>query len=197
MATLGAMISTADFERMVHTALSGLLAASGFRLGDASPYRVRYDCDATFVDVDYDASRSRELTIWLGDAARGNEPPLELPDALRATSCGAEAIEQIARSQTEDAAVLAQILTGARDLLAEFGAPFLRGDASAFTTARRVRSQRARTHTAELRDRGVYEAADTAWVDKDYGRVHDLLDPIRDSLDESHTRRLEFAEKRL
>lgn len=197
MATPDTMISTSDFERMVHRSLGELLLANGYQLGDASPYRVRYERDAAFIDVEYDASRSRELTIWLGEAGGTNEPPLELPDVLRATPCGEDAIEQIARSQTGDAAFLERLLGDTRGLLVECGEPFLRGDASAFVAARRIRSQRARAYTAELRNRGVFDAADAAWQDKHYGRVHDLLNPIRDSLDEPHRRRLEFAEKRL
>lgn len=66
-----------------------------------------------------------------------------------------------------------------------------------FAAARRLRSERAAQYTAELRNSAILEAADVAWKKKDDGRVHDLLNPIRDSLDESHRRRLTFAEKRL
>jgi hypothetical protein len=63
--------------------------------------------------------------------------------------------------------------------------------------ARTLRSERAAYYTAQLGSRGLLDEADAAWDEKDYGRVHDLLNPIRDSLGESHRRRLKFAEKRL
>jgi hypothetical protein len=191
------MISMADFEQMVKSSVGELLTAEGFRRGEGLPFRIRYERGALFVDIEYETSRSRELTIWLGDADRNGEPPLTLPDALRATGCGAEAIERIARSQTGDPAFLERLLNDARELLSRFGQPFLRGDDSAFARAREIRSERARAYTAELQTRPVLEAADSAWQAKDYGRVHDLLNPMRDSLDESHRRRLRFAEKRL
>ncbi len=197
MAAAESMISSADFEQMVESSVGELLAAEGFRRGEALPFHIRYERDALFVDIEYEASRSRELTIWLGDADRNGEPPLTLPDALLATDCDAQAIERIARSQSGDPAFLERLLNDARDLLAEFAQPFLHGDGSAFARARAIRSDRARAYTEELQNRPVLEAAVTAWEAKDYGRVHDLLNPIRDSLDEAHRRRLRLAEKRL
>lgn len=197
MGAAESMISSADFEQMVESSVGKLLTAEGFRRVDELPFRIRYERGALFVDVEYETSRSRELTIWLADADRNGEPPLTLSDALRATDCDAEAIERVARSQTGDAAFLGRLLFDARDLLFTFGQPFLNGDESAFARARQIRSDRARSYTAGLRHRPVLEAADAAWQAKDYGRVHDLLNPIRDSLDESHRRRLTFAEKRL
>jgi hypothetical protein len=191
------MISAPEFEQMVETSVGEMLTAEGFRRGEDSPFRVRYERGTLFVEVEYEATRSRELTIWLGDADRIGEPPLTLNDVLRATDCDAEAIERIARSQTGDATFLRRLLCDARDLLSRFGQPFVHGDESAFARARSIRSERARAYTTELQHRPVLEAADTAWQAKDYGRVHDLLNPIRDSLDESQKRRLEFAEKRL
>jgi hypothetical protein len=138
-----------------------------------------------------------ELTIWLGGAGQNDEPPLALPDVLRATQCEIDAIDRIARSQTGDATALERLLNDARDLMSVCAQAFLRGDPSAFASARGIRSERARAYTAELRNRGVLEAADAAWQNKDYGRVHDLLNPLRDSLDEHHLRRLNFAEQRL
>jgi len=85
----------------------------------------------------------------------------------------------------------------AAQLLSGCGRPFLRGDPSAFARARALRSERARAYTGELQLRGVLEAARAAWEERDYGRVHDLLNPLRDSLDEVHRRRLAFAQKRL
>lgn len=191
------MISAAEFEQMVEASVGDLLTADGFRRGENAPFRARFERGTLFVDVEYETTRSRELTIWLGDADRRGEPPLTLNDALRATDCDEEARERIARSQTGDTTFLERLLYDARDLLSRFGQPFLHGDESAFARARGIRSERARAYTTELQDRPVLEAADTAWQAKDYGRVHDLLNSIRDSLDESQQRRLKFAEKRL
>ena len=196
MAAAESMIASADFEEMVASSLGDLLTAEGFRRRDLMPFLIRYERGNAFVDVEYEASRSRELTIWIGDADRNAEPPLTLPDALRATNCDAQTIERIARSQSGDRTFLERLLFDARELLSTFGRPFLRDDDSAFARARHIRSSRARAYTAELQNRAVLEAAEKAWHVKDYGRVHELLDPIRDSLSEPHSRRLRFAESR-
>jgi hypothetical protein len=77
------------------------------------------------------------------------------------------------------------------------GEDFVAGDRDTFAAARELRSHRAEAYTQNLRGRGVLETADAAWGERDYGRVHDLLNPIRESLDRVHRRRLEFAEKKL
>lgn len=191
------MISPSEFEQMVEASVGRLLTAEGFCHGEDSAFRIRYERGALFVEVEYEPTRSRELTIWFGDADRTGEPPLTLNDVLRATDCDVALSSDFARSQTGDVALLERLLHDARDVLARFGGPLLRGDEAAFARARGIRSEQARAYTAELRNRPVLEAADTAWRAKDYGRVHDLLNPIRDSLDETQKRRLDFAERRL
>jgi hypothetical protein len=189
------MISAADFNGLVESSFGETLTAHGFHVDQEWPYRIRYRRGDVFVDADYDASRSRELTVWVGRDDEDDEPPLALPDVLRATTCDLESIDRAARTQTGDPAFLAELLAEAGDLLARFGQPFLQGARPAFLAARRLRSERARAYTAELRTRGALEAADAAWNGKDYDKVRELLDPIRESLDESHLRRLVFAEK--
>ena len=58
------------------------------------------------------------------------------------------------------------------------------------------RSRRAAAYATAVQNRALLRAADDAWAQKDYGRVQDLLNPMRDALGVT-PRRLDFAEKKL
>lgn len=190
------MIDERTFAREVSRVFDDLLAQFGYESISTNDYSVRYDAPRSFVQVDYDPARADEISVWLGDPSN-IEPPLELADALAATACNPEALDGIALMQTADAGVLRRLLQRAAELLEECGYEFLSGDDAAFSRAREERSRRAHHYTRSLTNRGTLERADVAWTNREYDLVHDLLSPIRDSLDSSHRRRLAFAEKRL
>lgn len=191
------MIDEGDFARLVHRTLGAALEPYGYKPAGADAFRVRFQKPSSFVDVTYDAARSQELSIWLGESPTDPEPPLELADVLRASGCDADDIRFAELIQAPDADALERLIQRVADLLRGCANRLLADGHDAFAAARRLRSERAAEYTAELRNSAILEAADVAWKKKDYGRVHDLLNPIRDSLDESHRRRLTFAEKRL
>jgi hypothetical protein len=191
------MIDDRDFAGLVRRTLGAALEAYGYKLADVEAFRVRFLKPSSFVEVSYDAARSQELSIWLGESPTDPEPPLELADALRASNCDADDVRFAELMQTSNADALERLLERAANLLRECAEQLLAGDHDAFDAARRLRSERAAEYTAELRNRPILQAADVAWKKKDYGRVHDLLNPIRDSIGESHRRRLTFTEKRL
>jgi hypothetical protein len=120
-----------------------------------------------------------------------------LADALHATECSMEDIGFAELMQPSDLDALRRLLKRATRLLREcVGAP-TRRQPKAFAAARTLRSARATAYTVELRTRGVLEAADAAWELKEYGRVHEILNPIREALGEVHRRRLEFADGKM
>jgi hypothetical protein len=191
------MIDERDFAGVVHRTLGAALEAYGYKPAGADAFRVRFQKPSSFVEVTYDAARSQELSIWLGESPTDPEPPLELADVLRASDGDADDIRFAELIQASDADALERLLQRAADLLRGCANQLLADGHDAFAAARRLRSERAAEYTTELRNRAILEAADAAWKKKDYGRVHDLLNPIRDSLGNSHRRRLTFAEKRL
>jgi hypothetical protein len=191
-----AMITAARFIEAVRRAFAYLTEEFGFRLGEPGDYVVRFERDAVYLSVDYDAGRSHEITVWVGDA-NADEPPLELADVLRAADAAPADIASVELMQTGDPKVAERLLEHAADLLHFHGRPFLEGRPEAFAQARSLRSRRAAEYTKDVRSRHVLEAADEAWAQKDFARVHDLLNPIRDSLDNTHLRRLMFVEGRL
>jgi hypothetical protein len=192
-----AMIDEATFEDIVHRTVGSVLELYGYEPMKSDGFRARFEKPASYVEVMYDAARSHEVSIWLGEVPIDGEPPLELADVLRATDCGAEDVKFAELIQTADADALGRLLDRAAQLLRQCAGRFLADGRDAFGAARALRSERAAAYTAGLRNRQALDAADEAWESKDYGQVHDLLNPIRDALGESHRRRLEFAEKKL
>jgi hypothetical protein len=190
------MITTDRFIEAVRRAFAYLTEEFGFRLGEPGEYVVRFERNAVYVSVDYDAGRSHEITAWVGDA-NAAEPPLELADVLRAADAAPAEVASVELMQTGDPEAAERLLEHAADLLRLHGRPFLEGRPEAFAQARSLRSRRAAEYTRDVRNRHLLDAADEAWAQKDFARVHDLLNPIRDSLDNAHLRRLRFVEGRL
>jgi hypothetical protein len=191
-----AMITASRFIEAVRRAFAYLTDDVGFQLCEPGDYVVRYERDPVYVSVNYDASRSHEITVWVGDA-NAAEPPLELADVLRSADAAPTDVASVELMQTGDPKVAERLLEQAADLLRSHGRPFLEGRPEAFAQARSLRSRRAAQYTEDIRNRRLLEAADEAWAQKDFARVHDLLNPIRDSLDNTHLRRLRFAEGKL
>jgi hypothetical protein len=191
-----AMITESSFADAVDRTIGAMLADYGYD-AEHDDFRVRFDRSGTFVEVAYDARRSSEVSVWLGQTIFDREPPLELADVLRATECAEADAESVGLLQTRNESALGRLLARAANLLRECASDFLKGDRQAFATAFAIRSRRAADYTTEIANRPALDAADAAWAGKDYGRVHELLNPIRDTLGEAHRRRLEFVEKRM
>jgi hypothetical protein len=191
------MVDDATFLRVVCSTVGEMLEPFGYELRRTEEFRVRFERLSSFVEVAYDGQRSHEASIWLSEIPAAPEPPLELADVLRTTTCVEEEIRTVEVIQTSDSAALSRLLTQAAELLLRSASLFLEGRPDEFAAARTIRGRRAAAYTEELRHRGVVDAANAAWERGEYGRVHDLLNPIRDSLPEPHRRRLKFAEQNL
>lgn len=191
------MITESAFSQLVKDTLTETLAEEGLKLTGTGPYAVRFENSAVFVQPSYEPTRGRELVIWIGEVAQGAEPPFTLPDILRATSCDEQTIERAARTQTGDPEFLRRLLQDAASLLHQYATPFLRGDADAFAAAKRIRSAAAKEYTTAVIMAPILERADTAWRDRNYAAVAEILAPHEEQLDERDRRRLSYAQNRL
>jgi hypothetical protein len=175
---------------------SPLLSAFDFTPTDGDAYAVRFEKPGAFVEITFDAGRSRELDVWVG-RVDGPEPPLELADVVRATDCPPETVDDVQLMQARDSEVLVHLLDRALAVLDTCGRDFLRGDPDAFARAKALRSARSVEPNRQARTAPYVADADRAWERKDYRTVHALLEPIRNDLDATHRRRLDFAARRL
>ena len=187
------MITADCFTERVRRAFAYLAEEFGYEPRGSDDYVVRYERDSVYVSVDYDARRSREITVWVGDA-NATEAPLELADVLHTSAAAPGDVASVELLQTGDPEAAGRLLEHAAGLLRLHGRPFLEGSREAFAQARSLRSRPAAEYTHEVDTRHRLQAADEAWAQRDFARVHDLLNPIRDRLGNTHLGRLKFAE---
>jgi hypothetical protein len=195
---VAAMIGESDFENTVRGALEVPLASYGYRHVESDGYRVRFDSPSHFVEVFYDAARSHEVAITIDALQRWSDsPPMQLSDVLRATNCSEVDVRFAESIQVSDEAALERLLVRIAKLLRENASGFLEGQPALYSAAEHIRSEQAEQYTLEVVRRPILEESDLAWASKDYGRVRDLLNPIKDSLSETYRRRLALAVKHL
>jgi hypothetical protein len=191
------MITPAQFIDIVDRALGPLLSTRGFAMVATDDFTVAFRSPSVSLLVRYD-ERAHELSVWLSDVEDDSgEPPLELPDALRATDCSPSDVEWVSLIQAHDVEPLERLLGRVAEVIERCAAPFLEGDRRSFDSARRTRAARARAYTAEVVNAPAIAEADKAWQARNYELVCEMLRPIRDELDDTHRRRLAFAESKL
>jgi hypothetical protein len=189
------MIAAAEFANAVAQHLVPVMSSFGLRIASQSGFSTRFEGQEVFVQVDYDAGRSHELNLWVGQK-ESPEPPFTLADLLRATDCPPDLVSRVDLIQVADAAVLERQLARCTELLVAYGGPFLQGDPHAFADATALRSENARRYTARMVIGATLEKADSAWRRRDYDLVYALLSPISSDLDLAHRRRLNLAVRR-
>lgn len=106
-------------------------------------------------------------------------------------------LDRVELMQTHDSDALVRLLDRAAAVLEACAADFLHGDEDAFARAKALRSARSAEANRQARTAPYVADADRAWERKDYRTVHALLEPIRNDLDATHRRRLDFAARRL
>jgi hypothetical protein len=189
------MITASELADAVAQHFAPAIRNFGLSAVPQSDFSTRYEGQQVFVQVDYDAGRTHELNLRVGQK-ESPEPPFTLADLLRATDCPPDLISRVDLIQVADAAVLERQLARCTELLVAYGGPFLQGDPHAFADATALRSESARRYTSRMATAATIEKADSAWRRRDYDLVYALLGPIRSDLDLSHRRRLDFAVRR-
>jgi hypothetical protein len=191
------MITPVQFIDTVDRALGPVLSPKGFAMVATDDFTVEFRGASAALVVRYE-ERSHELSVWLSDFQDASgEPPLELPDALRATDCPPSDVESVSLIQTHEVEPLERLLGHVAEVIGKCAAPFLEGDRRSFDAARGIRAERARAYTARVVSAPAIAEADSAWQARDYEQVCKILRPLRGELDDTHRRRLAFAESKL
>jgi hypothetical protein len=191
------MITPAQFIDTVDRTLGPVLSRSGLEMVATDNFIVELRGPSVSVVARYE-EQSHELSVWLSNVDDDSgEPPLELPDALRATACPAAEIESVSLIQAHEVEPVERLLGHVAEVIGNCAGPFLEGDDASFDAARRIRADRARAYTTKVVNAPTIAAADKAWQARDYEQVCESLRPIREQLDETHRRRLLFSQSRL
>jgi hypothetical protein len=157
------MITPAEFVDIVDRALVPVLSTKRFAMVATDDFTVEFRGPSAWLVATYE-ERSHEACVWLSELADDSgEPPLQLPDALRATDCPASEVEAISLIQAHDVEPLQRLLGRVAEAIGNYAGPFLEGDQRRFDAARRIRADRARAYTAQLVNAPAIAEADTAW----------------------------------
>jgi hypothetical protein len=187
-------ITSDVFASAVEATLAPVLFAEGFKAAGSSAFQLRFQRRRVFVTVGWAGPQGGECWISIS-SDDSSDPPLHLQDLLRVTDFPEQDL-WLASMMTQDADALSRLLTRAADLLVSYARPGLQGDEEFIAKAYAVRAARARDYTGRVSvSARTLEAADWAWQQKDYDRVLALLGPVRDRLDKSRRRRLDFAQR--
>lgn len=189
------LITPAVFANVVKQRLGPVLARTGFPSADSAEFVEAFQRGPVRVVARYGGYREG-LSVSI--ARDDDERPLELSEALSVTDCPPADVWRVAQMMTVDADALDRLLTTAAVLLARHGMAFLDGDRAVWAQAHAERAARQTEYNRRTAVSSfVIESAATAWHDHDYARVRDLLAPVRQYLDRTQRRRLDFAERHL
>jgi hypothetical protein len=83
------------------------------------------------------------------------------------------------------------------ELLKEYGDPFLNGDPAFYRRLDEANRRASAEYTWQQLLQDTRKSADTAWSGKNYSRVVELYQTMRDELSNIEANRLAYAEKRL
>ncbi|HEX3659396.1 MAG TPA: hypothetical protein VHV55_26650 [Pirellulales bacterium] len=173
-----------------------LEAAYGFRLVLSSETVVRWASSDVFVQVCYDACRSYEVGLDIGQLALNLAQPgpaYSLGEVLGVAGFPI-AERPFYQASTEERLKLAiEAISG---LLARYGQPLLRNDAGAFSAIAAQRRNNCLAYAEERNSKRIRAAVEKAWRAHDYRAVIELYRDQIEHLSPAETRRYEIALKR-
>ncbi len=82
-------------------------------------------------------------------------------------------------------------------IVQKYGQPFLEGDTAFYDELAKANERASLKFQREQIIGQIRKEAEAAWTAKDFARVAELFQPVRDELTEIDRKKLEYAEKRL
>ncbi len=184
--------SILKFQTLTEEAFAFLETSLGFKRHLVAEGLLRYETEDVFVVVSYDARRSLELSLDLGQKNAAVERPFNFGEVLRSV----KAPEDVPSSyQVTSEEMLKRFLNKLAETLRRYGASLLQNDATAFAQLSRLRERECEQYSLERELRKARADADNAWHRKDYPAVVKALKPLRAALTATEVGKLEFAEK--
>lgn len=183
---------TLKFELLAKEAFAFLEQSFGFKLCSVAEGILRYETEDVFVGVNYDARRSYELSLDIGQKNVAVERAFNLGEVLRSV----KAPDDVPSSyQVTSDEMLKKFLNKLAEALQQYGVSFLRNDPAAFGRLSELRERECNQYALERDLRKARAEAETAWHKKDYPAVIKVLKPLRSSLTDTEIGKLDFAEK--
>jgi hypothetical protein len=180
------------FEMLAKEAFAFLEQNFGFKRRSVSEDVLRYETDDVFVIVSYDARRSYELSLDIGQKNVAVERAFNFGEALRSVKAPENVPSSYQVASGED---LQKFLKKLAETLQQYGMSFLRNDPAAFMQLSQLRKRECNQYALERDLRTARVEAETGWHKKDYPAVVKALKPLRAALTATEVGKLDFAEK--
>jgi len=167
----------------------------GFRLVVSSETLVRWETDDIFLQVTYDATRSYEVDLAIGQLTVEKErvwPPFSLSDLVGLAGVPFK-VRPFFQASTEDRlkAAVEQIA----DLFHQHGKRFLANDVELFRSLQQQMNKESCEYGLQKRLSWMRESAEKAWHEHDYKTVVDLYRKQLGNLTRSEAKRYKIALK--
>ena len=171
------------------------LRSIGFQQVSEDVTLVRYESKVAFVSV-YHGRGSYEIGVEIGRLDRSEKYGLDY--IVSWAGKGVWAAEGFGRSTMFQASTregVESIVSKVARLVEKYGQMFLAGDAVFYDELQKS-NERASIRSQRDQILGlIRKEAEAAWLTKDYVRVVELFQPVRDELTEIDLKKLEYAEK--
>jgi hypothetical protein len=183
------------FAEAVLSAFDFLTREYDFHLVRAEPTFVRYESPNVFVNI-YHGRASYELGVEIGQlisALSQEDQPFSIGEII--DLMGAREETGYTFLQASTAARVSEYVPKLADFVKKSAAPALEGDTDIFRQLAEKRSEKSDELLKEWHLSDVREKADIAWQEKNYAKLADLYESIREELTPAEAKKLDYAKK--
>ncbi|HFD11997.1 MAG TPA: hypothetical protein ENJ32_05980 [Crenotrichaceae bacterium] len=187
-----------NFPELIQDEFSYLVENYGFHCVSATVFDVRFESDTVFVDVRYDANRSYEIGIEVGQKNvlfDGKERPFNLGEILRLR--GVAEKEGYKAFQAADSVSLINCISRLSSWLEIYAVDFLQNDRFSFKRLSDFREKECDQYELETKLSHIRREVQIAWSNKDYLKVLELYQPVESFLSEVEKKKLAFAQRQI
>ncbi|MDO6705964.1 hypothetical protein [Photobacterium sp. 1_MG-2023] len=191
-------MSTNNFESLVQKGFSFLVSDYHFRCVEVTNHVVRFESDKVFVAVRYDADRSYELDVEIGELNvlyGGQERPFNMGEILRLE--GVAEKERYTFFQASTPSVLANCVAKLSSLLSTYAVELLQHNEFVFKRLSGLRERECDQYELKSKLAHIRREVQISWKNKDYAKVATLYKPVESSISDAEKKKLAFAEKQV
>ena len=185
------------FVSEVMSAFKFLLTEYGFICVRVEPSFVRYESSSIFVNI-YHGRTSSELGVEIGKLE--NIPGLQenwytIGEVMDLVGIREKLKFTFFQASTQER--VKTLVPKLAEYVREYAKPIFEGNTQIFEKLEELRSKKSDEYIKEMRLRRIREEAEKSWHKKDYAKLVELYNSMKDDLTLVEVKKLEYAQKRL
>jgi hypothetical protein len=187
--------SALGFQNAVFKEFAFLEKEFGYWRAESNETRVRYETDASFVNI-YHGRTSFEVGVEIGQRASSpdREERFGLIDILELAGVRREL--GFEGFQASDRARVEMVVKKAAEFVHLYAVHAIRGEEEAFSLLRATQQKLSDSFLNEMAMSRLREQASAAWAKKDYAKLISLYEPVAGKLSAPELKKLDYARKR-